>query len=1034
MKKLTSTVLAVVLTSSFAMVNAQKKDSAKTTDIEGVVVTALGIKREKKSLGYASQEIKADKLTEGTTNTGNIANQLAGKVAGLQVNSTANFGGSTNMVIRGYKSLNGGQPLIVIDGVPVNNGTASKASSTSRQQNFDYGNFLSDINQDDIESVNVLKGAAASALYGERALNGVLVITTKKGRTKGDSWGITISTDANFGFVDKSTFPKYQSRYGAGYGPLYGPNHDSYFNVHASDKKPEVPFSEDASYGGEFDPNLLVWQWTAFDPTSPNYNKATPWVAAKHGPLDFFETSTSYINSISLEKSNEAANFMLNFTNAMTTGIVPNSNQRKNTISTRLGYKFNDKLTANVFATINMQNTIGRQGTGYSSGPLSAFRQWWQVNADLQDLKDAYFRSKRNISWNNNSATLAPLYWSNPYYQVYENYQSDDRTRFFSWASLDYKISNAISLTGRISQDFYSMTIENRLAQGTRSETFGNSGATTSSGYEKTLSNRGETNFDLLANYKFKLAEDLQLAGVVGGNVRRNVFENTYMSTEPGAVKDPSVGAYIGLTIPKLYSIANSAGNVRAAVEQKERSVTAGAFAQASLSYLDTYFLEGTVRADKSSNLNPDNNVYIYPSISGSVVLSQILKQDWLSFAKLRGNYAEVGGSTANYNLVNTFTSRPIFNNVPLYNATTAAKNYLLKPERSKEFEFGLEASFLKNRVGFDVAYYKTKTFDQIIPISVSSTSGYYNSYINAGQIDNQGVEVQLNLVPLKSKNFTWDMNVNFAKNENKVVELISGVDNILLQSAIYGAYGATIQAYKGQAYGTFFGTTWELDPNGNRIIDAVEDDNGKILGYKYRITQASNNPIGNMTPDWTGSVRNQFTYKSFSLGFLIDVQKGGQVYSYDMATGLDTGLYAETAVGDYRTAVRPVNGVIETFDANGKAIYTPKTGTLYNDGTTSTAPDGYEMNPDSSFLYDASYVKLREASISYTLPKSILKNTMFTDAKLSVVGRNLWIIHKNLPYADPESGLGGGLSSRGISHASLPTTRQIGMNVTLKF
>ncbi len=1021
MKKLTTSVLAIVLSSSFAVVSAQTvRDTANTTDIEGVVVTALGIKREKKSLGYASQEVSAQALTAGTTNTGNIATQLSGKVAGLQVTNTTNFGGSSTLVIRGYKSLNGGQALIVIDGVPVNNGTAAR---TGRSQTYDYGNFLADINPNDVESVNVLKGAAASALYGERALNGVIVITTKKGKGKDDKWGVTLSSEASFGTVDKSTFPKYQSDFGAGY---LG---ESWDYGDAPDGLHYVNYGDDASWGPAFNPNLLVYQWDSFDPSSPNYKKATPWVAAKNGPISFFETATTFSNSVNLEKSNGTSSFMLNYANQLTTGIVPNSNLRKNSISTRFSYKLTDKLTANVYSALNIQNTVGRLGTGYSSGPMSGFRQWWQTNVDVQDLKAAYFRTGRNVSWNNNSSTRAPLYWSNPYYQVYKNYESDDRTRYFGWASLDYKINNNLGLMGRVSHDTYNMVIENRLESGTRSETFGNSGATTSSGYEKTLISSSETNYDLILNYKYNLAEDFIISGIVGGNVRRNKFSSTYNSTEPGTTKDSNLNAFIGLTIPGLFSLANSNGNVRPAVEDERTWSTYGGFAQATFSYKDTYFLDGTYRADKSSNLNPDNNTYGYPAVSASIVLSQLLKQDWLSFAKIRGNYAEVGGSTGNYNLRNTYTSRPTFNGVPLYTAATVGKNYDLKPERSKEFEVGLEAAFFKNRLGFDIAAYKTRTINQIIPISVSTSSGYLNSYINAGEIDNKGIEVNLNVTPIKTTDFSWDVNFNWAKNQNKVVDLIDGIDNILLQSQIYGAFGATIQAYKGEAYGTFFGTTWALDPNGNRIVDAVKDDTGNLLGYKYRITQTTNNPIGNMTPDWTGSVRTQFSYKSFSLGFLIDVQKGGQVYSYDMATGLDTGLYAETG-GNFRSQVRTVSGVIE----NPNGSFTQVTGNMYNDGTTATGAGGYETNPDSAFLYDASYVKLREANISYSLPKSVLSSTFINDAKISIVGRNLWIIHKNLPYADPEAGLGNGLSSRGISHGSLPTQREIGVNVTFKF
>lgn len=389
MNKLTTSILAVVLTSSFTLVNAQI-DTTKTQDIEGVVVTALGIKREKKSLGYASQEVKGDALTEGTTKTGNVAGLLSGKASGVQVNSNNNFGGSTNIVIRGYKQMlgNGGSPLIVIDGSPVSN---SYISGT-----YDLGNFLSDLNPDDIASMNILKGAAASALYGERALNGVIVIETKRGRSgkKDNSWGVTLSSDVNVGFIDKSTFPTYQKRYGAGYGAYYGPNEDSYFNLTPSGE-PEVPFGEDASYGAEFDPNLLVWQWDSYDEYSKNFGKPHAWVAAKNGPITFFENPIVYSNSVTLQKGDVKNNFMLSFNNFDASGLMPNSSQKKNTLSTKMNYALTDKLSASVYSTLTIQDTKGRNTTGYSDNVVTNFRQWYQTNVDLQDQRYVYENSYR---------------------------------------------------------------------------------------------------------------------------------------------------------------------------------------------------------------------------------------------------------------------------------------------------------------------------------------------------------------------------------------------------------------------------------------------------------------------------------------------------------------------------------------------------------------------------------------------------------------------------------------------------------------
>ena len=998
MKKLTKSVLAVVLTASFTVSYAQKSkvDTAGTKDIEGVVVTALGIKREKKSLGYASQEVKSSALTEGTTKTGNVTSLLSGKVAGLQVNSNSNFGGTSNVVIRGYKSLSGGTPLVVIDGSPISNNNGNNNGV------FDYGNGLSDINQEDVESINVLKGAAASALYGERGLNGVIIITTKKGKGKDDNtWGITLSSDFNVGFVDKSTFPTYQKRYGAGYGPYYS-SADGLMNE-APDGNLEVPFGEDASYGKEFDPNLLVYQWNAYSPYSSNYGKLTPWVAAKNGPLSFFETPITYTNTVSLEKGNKISNFLLTYTNQISNGLMPNSDLRKNTLSAKFGYKLNEKLTANVYSTLTLQNVKGRNETGYSDNILSGFRQWWQTNVDLQEQRDVYFKSGGlNDTWNRNSSEDgSPLYWNNPYFQRYQNYQSDDKTRNFSYASLDYKVSNNLGFTLKLSHDFFNQTNQERLAVGSLAQSFGRSGNNAPSGYAREKIYRAETNFDFIGNYKYDFTDDFNVSGIFGANVRRNAGTNQYGSTEEG------------LAIPGIYALTNSAGLVLPDYEYEFRTASASAYAQASFAFKNTYYLDATYRVDKSSTLPKGSNVYGYPSITGAVILSNLIKEDWLSFAKVRANYAEVGSSTGPYQLENTYTARGLFNGVGLISLPSVLKYNDLKPEIAKETEVGVEADFFNGRLGFDVALYKTKTFNQIINLPISSSSGYSYKVFNAGRIDNKGIEVQLKGSPIRSNDFRWDVTVNWSKNENEVVEILEGAN--VLQLATYQG-GVSLNAEVGSAYGVLYGTDY-VYTNGQKTIDPNTG--------RYLRTAESNKNIGNITPDWIGGVRNQFSYKNLSFGFLIDMQKGGDVFSTDMYYGLATGLYAETAIGDYRIAGVVHTGVNPNGQTNTKATISPN---YYGN------VDGYRRMPNARFVYDASYVKLREANISYSLPKSLLQNTFVNEAKISIVGRNLWIIHKNLPYADPEVRQGGGIAYKGNSIGTLPTTRDIGVNLTLKF
>ena len=1006
MKKLTTSVLAVVLTSSFALVNAQKVDTARTQNIEGVVVTALGIKREKKSLTYSTQEINGDELSKGTTNTGNIAAQMSGKVAGLQVNTNNNFGGSSTLVIRGYKSLKGGGPLIVIDGSPVNNGNIGN-NGAGYVPTFDYGNALSDINQADIESINVLKGAAASALYGERGSAGVILIVTKSGKGKSDKeWGVTLSTGADFGFIDKSTFPTYQSTYGGGYAPGFTFGND-YTN-----------YNDDASLGPKYDGHPVFF-WDSFDPTSPNFGQKKPYLAAKSTPIDFFEKSTNYTNSISLQKAGDKSNFLLNYTNQLQTGILPNSDLKKNTLSAKFNFDLTEKLSAEIYSTLTLQNTTGRNETGYNDNIMSTFRQWWNVDSDMNALRGSYERTKQNISWNRNAPDDGtPAYWNNPFFQRYENFNSDRRTRSFSVANVNYKFNKNFSLVGKISYDDLSTLIEQRLSDGSVPQNFGSSNQTVSSGYSKYNIHNSEANFDVYGTYKFDITDNLNLSGIVGGNVRRNRSENDYASTEGG------------LVVPGLFAISNSIAPILPTKEFLSTRLTSGVYGTASLGYMDTFFVDGTYRVDKSSTLPKENNVYGYGSIAGSVVLSQLIKQDWLSFWKIRGNYAAVGSSADSYQLKNTYSSGANYDGTVLFDTPNSRANAELRPERSKEVELGTEVQLFKRRLGFEVTVYNTKTTDQLIQLPISVATGYSATAFNAGRIDNKGIEVSLNGTPVKTKDFTWDISANWAKNKNEVVELQNGVDNYLI-AGFQG--GVQLTASVGQAFGALYGTDY-VYLNGQRVVTAP---NAAGLGGGLW-AKSDKKVIGNVTPDWTGGVRNSMSYKGVNLSFLIDVQQGGSTFSTDLLYGQSGGLYANTAEDQYRD---PKNVILQGVYANGNPNVTPLGGVRAN-GTRirnannyySYQPNGYNNAPNSEFVYDTSYVKLREASIGYTLPKSILTGTSVKDVTISLVGRNLWIIHKNTPYTDPEAGVIGGLRSRGNSIGALPTTRDIGFNVTLKF
>ena len=982
---------------SSSVVNIKMTDNAMELG-EVVVTTAMGVKRDKKSLGYATQQISGRDLDGGAGNA-SVANLLSGKAAGVEVSRNTNFGGSTNVVIRGNKSLTGNnQALWVVDGVPIDNTNSNTSSQAQGGGGYDYGNNISDINQEDIESINILKGAAATALYGSRAASGVVMVTTKKGKKEDRKVGFTFSSSLTVGTVDKSTFPKYQTKYGSGYGI------GSSF-LDPDNKIPTVDTSNDASYGDAFT-GQPVYQWDAFTQYSKNFGQATPWTAAKNGPITFFKTAQTNTNSLSLEKATEKSSISLSYVNTQQTGILPNSELKKNQLSARFSQYITDKLTANAYAAVTLQNTMGRNSTGYNDNIMGNFRQWWQTNTDIKELRNVYNASGgQNITWNWADPTspegLVPAYWDNPYFTRYQNYSSDNRTRLFSYASLNYQITSWLSALGRVSLDTYKELQEERRAVGSLASGFGLSPVDETSGYQRFDNNFQEINYDAMLNFNKKFGDNISLTGILGANIRRDDRENVLSST---------IG---GLVTPGIYALSNSRYALPFANELKYTKQVNGIYAQASLGYKDTYFLDASVRRDESSTLPKGDNVYVYPAVSGSVLFSNFINKNWLNLGKFRMNYAEVGNDADALQLINTYTRSSNFNNEPMYTLPNLNKNSNLKPERTKSFEVGLETSMLNRRLGFDVTYYKTNSVDQIVSAAVSSASGFTNAVVNGGNIENNGLEIQITGTPVKTHDFSWDISVNWSNNKSKVISLPGGISNLQLAS-FQG--GVTTNATRNEAYGSIKGTDY-VYTNGERTVD---QNTGK-----YMITTTSDNTIGNITPDWIGGVRNKFTYKNIALGFLIDTQKGGDIFSLDMYYGLATGLYQETAAGTIRETGVLNAGVAP--DGTSNTVISKNPGTYSNNY-------GYLAGPAKAFVYDASYVKLREVSISYNFPKKMFEGTFVNSATFSLLGSNLWIISKNLPYADPESGLSSGNKSRGYSIGSLPTTRDIGFNLTFKF
>jgi TonB-linked SusC/RagA family outer membrane protein len=980
---------------------------AKENKLEEVVVTALGIKRTRSSLAYAAQQITGDDVSK--TRSSNFVSNLSGKISGLEIRQNNSLGGSTNVVIRGAKSLTGSnQALFVIDGVPVDNANTNTADQRTGRGGYDYGNAAADLNPDDIESINVLKGAASTALYGSRASNGAIIITTKKA-TKG--LGITINTGASFGSIDKSTFAKYQKSYGGGYGQYYEDASGYFLNRDPNNGFSPIdppggalvdPMSEDASYGAPFDPTKLVYQWDAFDPSSPNFGKARPWVGAANDPVTYFEKPVSTNFSVMINGGSDKGLFKLGYTRNDEKGILPNSRIKKDLFNFSSSYKITEKLVASGSINFSKVDGLGRYGTGYDAkNPATNFRQWWQVNNDLSELKDAYFRTKKNVTWNWADPTdLTPIYCDNPYWDRYQNYESDGRSRYLGNIALTYKVSNSIDILGRVGLDSYDELQEERI----------NVGSIDVSGYTKRNNSFREYNYDLLVNFNKNLSESLNLKAAVGSNIRRTSY-NTSSAVTNG-----------GLAVPDIFALSNTKNAIEAPIENATEIGVDGVFATATLGYKDMLFLDGSFRRDKSSTLPVKNNAYNYPAVSLGWVFSKSIKKDlpWLSYGKVRANYAEVGSSAPAHRLYDTYIINTSYGSASLTSSSLTKNNPDLKPERTKSAEVGIELQFFKNRLGIDASYYDTKTKDQIVPAPVSRATGYNAKYINAGEIENKGVEITLNGTPVRTRNFTWNINVNWTKNRNRVNDLGGEIDNLQLGS-FQG--GVTINAALGQPYGTIRGSNF-VYTNGQRTVGA----NGR-----YLMSPTSNEVIGNTNPDWIGGINNSFKYKNFTLSFLIDVRQGGDLFSLDMYYGLATGLYAETAgLNDLgkplRNTLADGGGIIrEGVTADGK----PNTKRV---SATNFGAYGYRYSPAAGFVYDASYVKLREANLTYSFPQSFFaKIKAIKGIDFSVVGRNLWIIHKNLPYADPEEGVSSG-NLQGYQVGAYPTTRSIGLNLKFRF
>jgi len=961
--------------------------------LDEVVVTAMGISREKKALGYAVSEVDGEDLIKSRGGLSNPVNALQGKVAGLQISSGAgSMGGSSKVLIRGNNSLSGSnQPLFVIDGVPIEGKDYNSTETQRGAGGYDYGNLIQDLNPDDIENVSVLKGAAASALYGSRASNGVVMITTKKAQKQ---QGLGVEFTSTIGFESVSKLPKLQNQYGGGYGYMALDEWDDFDEIEINGKTYTTPdYAMDESWGPKFDGRpVLSWydlaKWEANgkkgDPTT------SPWSASAHDYEDFFETGVSFTNNVAISQVYDNSAFRISYTNTSLDGYLPNSSLYKNIFSVNGNIMSPDKKL-NVFTSVNYFNSRakGRQDTGYGDNNIMVkFTQWGQRQLDMNELKDMYqYPDGTQATWSRNAADdPTPAYHNNQYWSRYKNYENDSRNRVYGNVGVSYQIIPQLKAQYKVNLDFFVDKQYERNAVGSQEE----------SRYMEISRQQYEINHEFMLMYNQSF-NDFTVSANVGANIMKNHYEYVYGET---------VG---GLAIPEFYNLANSLTQAAAYNYRREKSINS-LFADVTLGWKNMLYLEATVRGDKSSTLPKDHNTYAYPSVTGSFIFSELLKDkaSWLSFGKIRLGYAMVGNDTDPYQLYNTYSQYTnIDATTPGYRLPNTMQNPDLKPERTNSFEAGLEMNFFNNRLGFDITYYQTNTKDEILPLSVSGTTGYIYKYVNSGEIENKGFELGIHATPVKTRDFEWNTNLTLAHNKNKVKSLAEGVDYYRITSA---PFQVEIGAMVGEEYGVIMGTNYVYDDNGNKLVD----ENGLYIATD------GNEVIGHIFPDFTGGWSNNFRYKNFDLGFQLDFSKGGQYYSTTYLWGNYCGMFEETAANN----VRETGIVSEGYTMDG----TPNT-------TVVAARDYFEnfySGPAAQNLLKSDYLKLREVSLGYTFN---LKPEWFVKSlRLSAFGRNLAVWGPDVKHFDPEMIVTGSGNIQGIEGGATPMVTTYGFTVNMKF
>ena len=933
-----------------------------------VVVTALGIKREKKSLGYALQEIKGDEIIQ--SREVNMANALSGKIAGLQVVKGSNgVGGSSKIVLRGNNSLTGdNQPLIVVDGVPMDNFTGA-SNNDFWNPSMDMGNGLGDLNPEDIASLSVLKGASAAALYGSRAGNGVILITTKTGSAQ-KGLGVTFSSTT--GFESVFMIPDVQNVFGQGSNGVY----DS---------------ESGASWGAKIE-GQEVEKWDKSKAPHQNYDNIG----------NFMRTGINTQNSVALSRQlGKSSSLYSSLTHSLNNDIAPGSKlERLNLISRFVaGFGKDDRWTADV--KIQYINTsVHNRPIGGNKG-----ENFWNTvltmpsTIDIRDF-EAGINEFGNHIWYNPRSGLNP-YWAYRY-----NINDDNRDRFLMNGSLKYQITDWLSAEIKAGTDLYTTNTEGK--------TYGKGPLTSTGKYSLGKNVFNETNLSyLFSASKDDLFGKVGMAATFGGNLMRR--ESSSISSSTGE-----------LEVPNLFSLNNAKGHPGVSQDYKLHKINS-LYGTLQFNYDKYLFLDFTGRNDWSSTLSKANRSFFYPSVSTSFVFSELLQKTeslpWLTYGKLRASYAAVGNDMGPYQLYNFFN----IGKDPNGNTTAGRNNVLyndnVKNELIKSTEIGIEAKFFNNRLGFDLAFYKSNATNQLLNIPINPLSGYEYKKINAGDIENKGFELMINARPVDTRDFAWDLTANIAKNINTVVELS---DEVTQYGLGWPFENIQILAATGERYGVIYGSKYA------RVEDEKSEHYGKIIVDENGIPTVAEGShyLGDQQPNLLLGLTNTFTYKNLSLSVLLDARFGGKIYSYTNHLLKSNGRSAATVVNGERANI-VYDGVVKQGDK-----YVPNTKEVSSQvfWTTLAGRSNQNVGITEENLFDATNIRIRNVALNYQVPFKYAQLIGAQGAKVGVSVNNLWMIVSHLNGVDPESVYATGTNAVGLESLSPPTTRSFYFNLSVSF